>query len=71
MKGQRELKVPYDGKLIYLVVTYALEDKAVRMIEQVCGLDHYGNLSMPHEDNVLKRPYYAHFQVHSCISGVY
>lgn len=34
LKGQRELKVPYDSKLIYLVVTNALEDEAVRTREQ-------------------------------------
>lgn len=54
MKGHSKLKVPYDGKLIYLVVTYALEDKPVRTIEQleVHKLDHYRNLPIPHEDNV-------------------
>lgn len=31
LKGHRELKVPYDGKLIYLVVT--LKDKSVRTTE--------------------------------------
>lgn len=34
LKERTELKVPYDSKLIYLVVTNALEDKAVRTREQ-------------------------------------
>lgn len=29
LKGDRELKVSYEGTLIYLVVTCALEDKSV------------------------------------------
>lgn len=35
LKGHRELKVPYDGKLIYFVVTCALEDKSLRTIWQL------------------------------------
>lgn len=54
LRSHRELKVPYDGDMIHLILTCALGNKSARTRKQlgVCELEHYRNLSQPGKVNV-------------------